>query len=276
MHARSSSRAANAERAGVAALVRFERARSRACGRSAPAPGLDLHQSALWRAPRGCRRRRGRGIAELGRCLREHFVGWDAAILTAAPEAARELHLRSYRVHELWNGPIAVPAAAHRSGRARRRGSAAAAAATPAARGRIAASPGAQMFANRLQKNSKRLGKLARRAAGELLSALRRRHARVCLRDRSLCWTPRRDAVHLLVQEYAAPASIELEAAQRRRREALAALPVRARGAARAHSSAAAPPQQRRRHSISGAPRRDRTTAAHGGGGGTSVPSQSR
>jgi 23S rRNA (guanine2445-N2)-methyltransferase / 23S rRNA (guanine2069-N7)-methyltransferase len=81
------------------------------------------------------------------------------------------------------------------------------------------------MFANRLLKNSKRLGKLARR---EQVSCYRLYDADMpeyaFAVDRYA--DAETHAVHLLMQEYAAPASIELEAAQRRRREALAALPV--------------------------------------------------
>ena len=86
-------------------------------------------------------------------------VGWDAAILSASRETARELRLRSYRSHELWNGAIPVrllridldaPGAQDRC-RAARRDS----------RQQAAASAGAQMFANRLEKNLKRLAKEA-------------------------------------------------------------------------------------------------------------------
>ena len=43
---------------------------------------------------------------ELGSVLREHFAGWNAAILTGLPGATRELQLRVKRAHDLWNGPI--------------------------------------------------------------------------------------------------------------------------------------------------------------------------
>src|SRR5207302_1038931 len=43
---------------------------------------------------------------ELGEVLRERFQGWDAAVLTGAPELGMELGLRAHRTHRVWNGPI--------------------------------------------------------------------------------------------------------------------------------------------------------------------------
>ena len=43
---------------------------------------------------------------ELGAVLREHFQGWNAAVLTGAPELGKELGLRAYRTHTVWNGGI--------------------------------------------------------------------------------------------------------------------------------------------------------------------------
>ena len=38
--------------------------------------------------------------------LRERFQGWNAAVLTGAPELGKELGLRAYRTHTVWNGGI--------------------------------------------------------------------------------------------------------------------------------------------------------------------------
>ena len=160
-------------------------------------------------------------FAELGQALREHFVGWDAAILTAAPEAARELRLRSYRVHELWNGAIAVRLLRIDLGAP---GAEDVAARRQQQQAEAAASAGAQMFANRLEKNIKRLARLAQRAQ---VSCYRLYDADMpeysFAIDRYAAAAT--DAVHLHVQEYAAPASIDVDAARRRRREALSSLP---------------------------------------------------
>jgi 23S rRNA (guanine2445-N2)-methyltransferase / 23S rRNA (guanine2069-N7)-methyltransferase len=160
--------------------------------------------------------------AELGRSLRQHFIGWDAALLAAAPETARELRLRSYRVHELWNGAIPVRllridlgAPGEEDDELRRQRQQAEA----------AASPGAQMFANRLEKNLKRLSKLALRAqvsCYRLYDADMPEYSFAIDRYEAVAG----GGVHLHVQEYAAPASIDADAARRRRREALSSLPA--------------------------------------------------
>jgi len=212
--------AANAERAGVAALVRFEHRPMASVRPTGTEPGLICTNP-----PYG--ERLGDDVqaralhAELGGVLREHFAGWDAAILTAAPEAARELRLRSYRVHELWNGPIAcrllridLAAPGTEDLETQRRDRA----------DKAAASPGAQMFANRLEKNVKRLDKLARRSGVScyrLYDADMPEYAFAIDRYADTAT----GAVHLHVQEYAPPASIDAQAASRRRREVLATLP---------------------------------------------------
>ncbi len=219
--------AANAARAGVAALVRFEHrpvasVRPLCAGRGLvctnPPYGERLGDDAGARTL----------YAELGRTLREHFAGWDAAVLTAHLESARELRLRSYRVHELWNGAIPVrllridlgAPGAEDVQAARRQQQAAA-----------AASPGAQMFANRLEKNLKRLSRQAQRAhvsCYRLYDADMPEYAFAIDRYAVLVTdhVASTDTVHLHVQEYAAPASIDAEAARRRRREALSILPA--------------------------------------------------
>ncbi len=87
-----------------------------------------------------------------------------------------------------------------------------------------AASPGARMFANRLEKNLKRLDRLARRASVScyrLYDADMPEYAFAV--DRYM--EAASGALHLHVQEYAPPASVEVQAAHRRRQEALATLP---------------------------------------------------
>lgn len=156
---------------------------------------------------------------ELGRALREHFVGWDAAILSASGETARALKLRSYRVHRLWNGAIecrllrinlASPGSKDLQSRLR-------------ASETAAISAGAQMLANRLRKNRQLLDKQARRqqvSCYRLYDADMPEYAfaidRYAAADTG--------AVHLHVQEYAAPSTVDPEAARRRRHDALAVL----------------------------------------------------
>ena len=87
------------------------------------------------------------------------------------------------------------------------------------------------MFANRLEKNLKRLSRQAQRAhvsCYRLYDADMPEYAFAIDRYAVLVTdhVASTDTVHLHVQEYAAPASIDAEAARRRRREALSILPA--------------------------------------------------
>ena len=85
------------------------------------------------------------------------------------------------------------------------------------------------MFANRLQKNLRRLGRLARAAhvsCYRLYDADMPEYAFAIDRyEEAASAQQEAPHVHLYVQEYAAPASIAVDAARRRRREALSVLP---------------------------------------------------
>jgi 23S rRNA (guanine2445-N2)-methyltransferase / 23S rRNA (guanine2069-N7)-methyltransferase len=209
----------NARRAGVDALVKFEQ-RALAEAR----PSTDQGGLICTNPPYGERladeTQACALYAQLGQVLRAHFAGWDAAILCASPQTARQLRLRNYRSHELWNGSIAArllridldaPGVSGLQDRAPQQAA-------------IAASPGAVMFANRLGKNLKRLSRLAQRAG---VSCYRLYDAD--MPEYSFAIDRYADAVsgavHLHVQEYAAPASIDAQAARRRRHEVLASLP---------------------------------------------------
>ena len=157
---------------------------------------------------------------ELGAVLRERFQGWNAAVLTGAPELGMELGLRAQRTHSVWNGGIecrllrikVVPESVRAPGTL---GKGAA---------RLADTPGARMFANRLGKNLKRLHSWAER---ESVSCYRVYDADMpeyaFAIDLYRAVEP--DELWLYVQEYAAPAEIEPEAVRRRRGEVLAMLP---------------------------------------------------
>ncbi len=211
---------ANAQRAGLGALVRFEHQRVEAVRPLTAQPGL-ICTNPPYGERLGDASQAVAVYAALGAVLREHFVGWDAAILTTAAEAVRALRLRSYRSHELWNGAIAcrllrIDLAAP--------GAADAATARLEREAAAADSDGARMFSNRLEKNLKRLGKIAQRAAIDcyrLYDADMPEYAFAI--DRYI--EADGGALHLHVQEYAPPKEIELEAARRRRREVLASLP---------------------------------------------------
>jgi 23S rRNA (guanine2445-N2)-methyltransferase / 23S rRNA (guanine2069-N7)-methyltransferase len=211
--------AANAQRAGVAALIRLEQQAVASVRPLTHEPGL-ICTNPPYGERLGDAAQALTVYAELGATLREHFAGWDAAILSADADSTRALRLRSYRVHELWNGAIAVrllridldaPGAADDDARRRQQ------------QAEAAASPGALMFTNRLVKNAKRLAKLAQRAQAScyrLYDADMPEYSFAI--DRYVVATT--STVHLHVQEYAAPDSIDADAVRRRRREALSSL----------------------------------------------------
>ncbi|HEY2807797.1 MAG TPA: bifunctional 23S rRNA (guanine(2069)-N(7))-methyltransferase RlmK/23S rRNA (guanine(2445)-N(2))-methyltransferase RlmL [Steroidobacteraceae bacterium] len=157
---------------------------------------------------------------ELGTVLRERFQGWSAAVLTGAPELGRELGLRAYRTHAVWNGGIEcrllrikVEAGSAREAGTLGRGIA-----------HLKDTAGAQMFANRLAKNIKHLRSWTQR---EQVSCYRMYDADMpeYAFAIDLYRTLEPDVPWLCVQEYAAPAEIELEAVRRRRGEVLVSLP---------------------------------------------------
>ncbi len=213
--------AANAERAGVASFATFTVREVSQVRPESSETGL-----VCTNPPYGSRLGDDEGARaahrELGAVLREHFTGWQAAVLTGAGEGAQALGLRSYRTHELWNGALqcrllrfdlADPGAPARAPNEPR-----------PVDPEVAASPGAQMFGNRLSKNLRVLGKTARQ---QNISNFRLYDAD--MPEYALAVDHYVDAEngtpHLYVQEYAAPDSIEPAAASRRRAEAMAVLP---------------------------------------------------
>ena len=213
----------NAARAGVGRLVRADTGvladAAPLAARAADRPGL-----LCTNPPYGLRMEDREGARtvhrELGAVLRERFQGWNAAVLTGAPELGKELGLRAHRTHSVWNGGIecrllrikVVPESARAPGTL---GKGAA---------RLADTPGARMFANRLGKNLKRLHSWAER---ESVSCYRVYDADMSeyafAIDLYRAIEP--DELWLYVQEYAAPAQIEPQAVRRRRGEVLAMLP---------------------------------------------------
>jgi 23S rRNA (guanine2445-N2)-methyltransferase / 23S rRNA (guanine2069-N7)-methyltransferase len=154
--------------------------------------------------------------SQLGEVLRDRFQGWQAAILTGNPGLARNLGIFAKRTHRVFNGPIEC--------RLLRFELSESSAERPAQEVRAdwANRPGAQMFANRLHKNLKRLQPWAER---ERIDCFRLYDAdmpeyafAVDIYDA--------DQRHVYVQEYAAPKSVSAEGALERRREALAVLPA--------------------------------------------------
>jgi 23S rRNA (guanine2445-N2)-methyltransferase / 23S rRNA (guanine2069-N7)-methyltransferase len=168
----------------------------------------------------------------LGERLRQACLNWQAAIFTAAPDLGKRMGIRSHKQYAFWNGALpcklllldVVPqqfvtgerrtAAANDQPAAEQHPAVAPAVAEPA---RL--SEGAQMFANRLQKNLVKLGKWARR---EQVQCYRVYDAD--MPEYAFAIDLYQEWVH--VQEYAAPKSIDPQKAQARLFDALAAIPV--------------------------------------------------
>jgi 23S rRNA (guanine2445-N2)-methyltransferase / 23S rRNA (guanine2069-N7)-methyltransferase len=212
----------NAARAGLSGLIQFEGGRladAKPAGEGAgflatnPPYGVRLEDRDTARAL----------MKQLGDVLRENFSGWNAVVLAGSPDAGLELGIRAERVHTVWNGALEcrllrlhVSAETEKqmlhTGRGARIDDT------------LAESPGSKMFGNRLAKNIKQLKSWAER---EQVSCYRLYDADMPEYSFAIDRYTEFDGANtwLYVQEYAAPKTIEPEAVQRRRGEALAALP---------------------------------------------------
>lgn len=156
----------------------------------------------------------------LGERLRQACLGWEAGVFTAAPDLGKRMGIRSHKQYAFWNGAlpaklllIKVTPDQFVTG-PRASGAQPAAPATEPAR----LTEGGQMFANRLQKNLRQLGKWARREGIECY-----RVYDADMPEYALAIDLYGDWVH--VQEYAPPRSIDPEKAQARLLDALGAIP---------------------------------------------------
>ena len=162
----------------------------------------------------------------LGERLRQACLGWEAAVLTSAPDLGKRMGIRSHKQYAFWNGALPCKlllikveldqfvtgqrsaAAVEKAGKADQQPE------TELAR----LSEGGQMFANRLQKNLRQLGKWARR---EGIQCYRLYDAD--MPEYALAIDLYGDWVH--VQEYAPPRSVDPQKAQERLFDALGAIP---------------------------------------------------
>lgn len=200
----------NVERAELRGCVHIERRALSACEAPRGAgPGLVVVNPPYGRRL-GTPARLGPLYAELGALLRRRFPDWRAAVFTADTELARRIGRRAQRVHTLYNGPIECRLLQF-----------AAAPPGPGPTASAAGGEGAEMFANRLHKNLKRLERWARREGVH------------CYRLYDADLPEYAVAVDLYagaagrwahVQEYQAPASVDPAKAGVRLQDALAAI----------------------------------------------------
>ena len=165
----------------------------------------------------------------LGERLRQACLNWEAAVFTGAPDLGKRMGIRSHKQYAFWNGALPCKlllirvqpdqfVTGERRQPERERGSEPSEPVVSVASEPARLSEGGQMFANRLQKNLKQLGKWAKR---ENITCYRVYDAD--MPEYALAIDLYHDWVH--VQEYAAPRSIDPEKAQARLFDALAAIP---------------------------------------------------
>ena len=166
-----------------------------------------------------------RGLyAELGEKLREHFSGWKAAVFTGNPPLAKELRINAKRSHTLYNGAIEcrllrfeIDQSTFNTPEAR-----------PSFDQRLEVArqqPGAEMVANRLRKNFKTASSWARKnniRCYRVYDADMPEYSFAvdiygAADDESHNWA--------YVQEYAAPETVNRDAARTRRLQFLSVLP---------------------------------------------------
>ena len=165
----------------------------------------------------------------LGQKLREHFVGWKAAVLTGNPPLAKAIGIHARRSHTLFNGRIECRLLRFEitpEDFQQRRADVPPEVAAEQALQRAAetrARPGAQMFANRLRKNLKSAREWAQRESVDCF-----RVYDADMPEYAFSIDQYSDGAAnrwVVVQEYAAPKTVDVQAARQRRNEALAVIP---------------------------------------------------
>jgi 23S rRNA (guanine2445-N2)-methyltransferase / 23S rRNA (guanine2069-N7)-methyltransferase len=213
----------NAEHAGLRGLVHFEKRALSDLQRESAGAGL-LVCNPPYGERIGDQQTLKALYALLGAKLREEFTGWKAAVFTGNPPLAKDLGINARRSHTLYNGALEcrllrfeIDAAHFNTPESR-----------PSAEEKFAdlrTTPGAAMFANRLRKNFKNARSWANK------------HNIRCYRVYDADMPEYSFAIDLYgsaedpainwayVQEYAAPDTINRDAARMRRMQVLSVLP---------------------------------------------------
>jgi 23S rRNA (guanine2445-N2)-methyltransferase / 23S rRNA (guanine2069-N7)-methyltransferase len=214
----------NATRAGLAKRVHAERCEL-ADLPAAPVPHGLLAVNPPYGERLGDVEALQRVYALLGEKLKAGYLGWQAAVLTGNPPLGREILIKAKRTHTMYNGPIECrllrfDVEPKHFEQKHVRG------ALPAPDAAARARPGAAMFANRLRKNVASLGDWARKegiACYRVYDADMPEYAfSIDLYAASVAAEAARFAY---VQEYAPPATVDVEKARGRRAEAFSVLP---------------------------------------------------
>jgi 23S rRNA (guanine2445-N2)-methyltransferase / 23S rRNA (guanine2069-N7)-methyltransferase len=157
----------------------------------------------------------------LGDCLKANYVGWRASVITSDAELGKCIGIRARHINTLYNGTLECKLLRFELDDKW----------FMKQRGDLTEDPGTQMFANRLRKNLKQLERWAWK---EKISCFRAYDAdmpeysfAVDVYDTIEVPQSTQPAGRwIVVQEYAAPASIEPRKVKLRREQVLAALPM--------------------------------------------------
>jgi len=156
---------------------------------------------------------------ELGDCLKIQYQGWRASVITNDVELGKCLGIRARHINKLYNGALeCILLRLELDDRWFMKG-----------RQDRAREPGAEMFANRLRKNLKQLAKWRKQ---ESISCFRCYDAdmpeyafAVDVYDTVANNTQPQDETWVVVQEYAAPSSVDPHKVRARREQVKAVLP---------------------------------------------------
>lgn len=210
---------ANVARAGLQAHVHIERRELASC---APLSPRDTTGLLVVNPPYGERLGEIDELAPLysalGRCLKERFQGWKAAVFTGNPPLGMQLGLRARRRYAFFNGALPCQLLTFEidPGKYLKHGTPGQVARRPATS--VALSEGATMFANRLRKNARHLARWAQRSEFYCYRVYDSDLPEYAFAiDRYENWVQ--------VQEYEAPRNIEPEIVRQRRDEVLAVIP---------------------------------------------------
>lgn len=190
----------NARRAGLERQLQFSVADASSARPLGEVPGLVIANP-----PYGERLGQESDLIKLyslfGSTLKQHFGGWKAAVFTGRPDLGPRLGLRAHDMYSLFNGALPCKLLCF-----------------DIAATETAAVSGGEDFANRLRKNLKHLERWAKR---DCVSCYRLYDAD--LPDYAVIVDLyQSDELHVHVQEYAAPKTVDPIRAERRLREALA------------------------------------------------------
>ncbi|MBL1274549.1 MAG: bifunctional 23S rRNA (guanine(2069)-N(7))-methyltransferase RlmK/23S rRNA (guanine(2445)-N(2))-methyltransferase RlmL [Ectothiorhodospiraceae bacterium] len=157
---------------------------------------------------------------DLGDCLKANYTGWRASVITSDAELGKCIGIRARHINTLFNGALECKLLRFELDEKW----------FMKQRGDLVDEPGAKMFANRLRKNLKQLRRWARQ---ENISCFRAYDADMpeyafaidVYETEASAQSHQDAALWIVVQEYAAPASIEPRKVKFRRDQVMAVLP---------------------------------------------------